>query len=168
MSGAKVGQEFVTHEFDEAIAIQAAIVAAERALGSSHPLPDARRAIKACAKEDRAALEELERLGREHGATGKAEDVAAAMKELMQATTASAGEAESEAYEAHAVLLTLKRKQQDSAAAILQIAREMEDADLRDAARRFERSQRNGADTLADELAAFAVSLATREPSAQA
>jgi hypothetical protein len=46
------------------------------------------------------------------------------MAELMKTTLESAPEAESEAYEAHAVLLSLKRKQQDSALAMVRIARD--------------------------------------------
>ena len=42
----------------------------------------------------------------------------------MDETAQSAAEAPSESYEAHAVLINLKRKQQDSAAAMLKIARE--------------------------------------------
>jgi hypothetical protein len=82
------------------------------------------------------------------------------MGELMDETLASAGEAESEAYEAHAVLLSLKRKQQDSGAAMIRIARDRKDAELRDAATEFERAQREGAKALADALAAFAVRIA--------
>ena len=68
-------------------------------------------------------LKQLQQLCRPYRATGKEEDVVAAMKELMTETASSAGKAESETYEAHAVLLTLKRKQQDSAGATLKIAR---------------------------------------------
>jgi hypothetical protein len=60
------------------------------------------------------------------------------------------------------VLLSLKRKQQDSGAAMVKIARELGDADLRDAAVEFERGQREGAKALAETLAAFAVRIATQ------
>ncbi|MFN8621238.1 MAG: hypothetical protein U0869_10880 [Chloroflexota bacterium] len=162
MAEAKVGDQFIKHEFDEAIAIQERIVEAEQELGRSHPLPDAQQAIKDCLKEDRQLLKELQQLGKPRGATGEVEEVAGAMGELMQETLASADEAESEAYEAHAVLLSLKRKQQDSGAAMLRIARELGDVELRDAAMQFERTQREGARTLAESLAAFAVRIATQ------
>jgi hypothetical protein len=61
------------------------------------------------------------------------------------------------------VLLSLKRKQQDSGAAMIKIARELGDAELRDAATVFERGQREGAKAIADSLAAFAVQIATTE-----
>ena len=47
MGEAKVGEAFITHEFDESIAIHRAIVEAEEQLSKSHPAPDAKRAIKA-------------------------------------------------------------------------------------------------------------------------
>jgi Skp family chaperone for outer membrane proteins len=124
MSEAKAGEEFVKHEFDEAIAIQEAIVEGERALATSHPAAEVKRTLKSMLKDDQSFLKDLRRLGRQHDATGVAEEVAEPLVELMEMTASSAGEAESEAYEAHAVLITLKRKQQDSAAAILMIARE--------------------------------------------
>ena len=37
MGEAKVGEEFIKHEFDEAIAIQRAIVEAEKTLSTAHP-----------------------------------------------------------------------------------------------------------------------------------
>jgi hypothetical protein len=40
----------------------------------------------------------------------------------------------SEAYDGHAVLLNLKRKQQDSADAVIKIARDRKETELRDAA----------------------------------
>jgi hypothetical protein len=48
MAEAKVGDEFITHEFDEAIAIQRAIVDAEQALPKSHPHAGSKAAIKDC------------------------------------------------------------------------------------------------------------------------
>ena len=60
--------------------------------------------------------------------------------------------------------LNLKRKQQDSAAAMLKIAREMDDTELRDAAAEFGKVTKASAQALADELATFAVQIATREP----
>ena len=162
MAEAKVGEEFIKHEFDEAIAIQQRIVEAEQELSRIHPFPDAKEAIKACVKEDQQFLKQLQQQGQPRGATGEVEEVAEAMGGLMQETLASASEAESEAYEAHAVLLSLKRKQQDAGAAMVKIARELGDTDLRDAAVEFERGQREGAKALAETLAAFAVRIATQ------
>jgi hypothetical protein len=162
MSEAKYGEEFIKHEFDEAIAFQRTIVDAERALSRTHPVPDARATVKACLKDDEAFLKQLQQLGKPYGASGEEEEVVAAMKALMTETLASAGEAESEAYEAHAVLLTLKRKQQDSGAAIARVARALKQADVRDAAVAFERSQRQSSKALAGSLADFAVRIATK------
>jgi hypothetical protein len=166
MSEAKYGEEFIKHEFDEAIAFQQTIVDAERELASKHPFAAGRESIRACQKDDQAFLKRLQQLGRPYGATGKVEEVVEAMKELMTETLSSAGEAESEAYEAHAVLLTLKRKQQDSASAMAKIASAMKETQMRDAAREFERGQREGSKALAKSLAEFAVEIATKESAA--
>jgi hypothetical protein len=160
---AKVGEEFITHELDEAIAIQRAIVEAEQQLSTEHPRPGAKRLIKDALKKDERFLEQLEQLGKPHGATGKAEEVASALEELMTETSQKAGEAESEAYEAHAVLLNLKRKQQDSGAAMIKIARAMKDDEMRDAATEFAKATKASAQELADELADFAVAIATMD-----
>jgi hypothetical protein len=161
MSEAKVGDEFITHEFDEAIAIQRGIVAAERGLAETHPVGDVKRALRGYLREDERFLDELEELGAPKGATGKVEEVAGSMIELMQTTLESAPEAESEAYEAHAVLLSLKRKQQDSGLAMIRIARDRKDRKLREAATRFERGQRMSAKALGDSLADFARRIAS-------
>ena len=161
MGEAKVGDEFVTHEFDEAIAIQRQIVEAERALAESHPVGEVKRALKGYLRDDERFLMELESLGSEKGATGKVEEVAGSMSELMRTTLESAPEAESEAYEAHAVLLSLKRKQQDSGLAMVRIARDRKDRALREAATRFERGQRLSAKELGGSLADFAARIAS-------
>src|SRR5690554_344935 len=69
MGEAKIGEEFIKHELDEAIAIQRTIVDAAQQLSESHPFDEAKRVIKTGLKEDRRYLTELEKLGREHGAT---------------------------------------------------------------------------------------------------
>ena len=161
MGEAKVGPQFVKHEFDEAIAIQRSIVQAEEQLSGMHPEPEAKRTLARGLKEDQKFLKQLEQLGQQHGATGKVEEVAGSLQELMKTTLESAGEAESEAYEAHAVLLNLKRKQQDSAGAMLKIARQTKDTELRDAAKAFEKGTKESANELADLLAALAVKIAT-------
>lgn len=163
MSEAKTGEAFITHEFDEAIAIQQAIVTAETSLSEDHPRASTKRIISAALKDDQRFLKELKRLGKQHDATGKVEGVAEALKSLMEETTESATEAESEAYEAHAVLVNLKRKQQDSGPAMVRIARETGDDELLKSATEFTNATKVSADELAGELAAFAVEIATAE-----
>jgi hypothetical protein len=164
MSEAKYGDEFITHEFDEAIAIQQAIVEGAETLATAHSRTESKRLIKTVLKEDQKFLKELQRLGKKHDATGKLEGVALALKQLMDETAQSAAEAPSESYEAHAVLINLKRKQQDSAAAMLKIAREQKDTDLRDSAMEFGKATKASAQELADDLALFAVEIATMQP----
>jgi hypothetical protein len=161
---AKYGAEFITHEFDEAIAIQQAIVDGAEKLATAHSRTESKRIIKTALREDEKFLRDLRRLGKKHDATGKVEGVALALKELMDETSQSAAEAPSESYEAHAVLINLKRKQQDSAAAMLKIAREQKDTELRDAATAFGKATKASAQTLADDLAVFAVEIATMRP----
>jgi hypothetical protein len=168
MAEAKMGEEFVTHELDEAIAIQRSIVDAEEQLSQDHPRSQAKRVIEQALKQDQKFLEQLETLGREHGATGKAEEVAEALQTLMEQTGEKATEAESEAYEAHAVLVNLKRKQQDSGAAMIKIARAMDDDKMQDAAEQFAKATKTSAQDLADELAEFAVAIATMNGKGQA
>jgi hypothetical protein len=163
MSEAKVGEAFVTHEFDEAIAIQQVIVDAETTLATKHPMHSAKAAIKESLTEDRRFLKELQALGKKHDATGKVEDVAGGLKELMQETLTAASEAgaDSDYYEAHAVLLNLKRKQMDSAGGMRRIATATKEPELREAAAEFERAQRSSSKTLATELAAYAAVIST-------
>ena len=163
MGEAKTGKAFITHEFDEAIAIQQSIVTAEQSLIKEHPRSEAKAIISAALKEDQRFLKELRRLGKKHGATGVVEGVAEALKTLQEETTESAAEAESEAYEAHAVLVNLKRKQQDSGAAMLKIARATKDKELVTAATEFSKATKSSAQELADDLAAFAVAIATAD-----
>jgi hypothetical protein len=84
----------------------------------------------------------------------------------MQTTVQSATEAESEAYESHAVLVTLKRKQQDSASAMVKLARELRETELRDSAQAFHKSQKESSQKRADLLAELAVTIATKEEQA--
>ena len=158
----KTGEQFIKHEFDEAIAVQQSIVDAETTLAESHPVSSAKTAIKGALKRDKAYLKDLQTLGAEHGATGEVEEVAGGLGSLMEETLnkAESEGADSDYYEAHAVLLNLKRKQMDSAAGMLKIARAQKDTKLRDAAKEFERSQKDMSKTLATELAAYAVEIA--------
>jgi hypothetical protein len=164
MSEAKYGEEFIKHELDEAIAVQQSIVEGAKQLSESHPRSTSKKAIKSVLREDEKFLTELRTLGKEHGATGKKEDVALALSELMTETASKAASAESEAYEAQAVLINLKRKQQDSGSAMVKIAREMDDDKMRDAAMQFAKATKASAQELADDLAAFAVEIATMQP----
>src|SRR4029077_1153930 len=113
--------------------------------------------------DDKAFLKQLKTLGREHSATGKIEDVAGGLTELMQGTLTTATDegADSDFYEAHAVLLNLKRKQMDSAGGMLAIARDTKDTELRDAATSFQAAQKSSSQALANELASYAVKIAT-------
>lgn len=154
------GTEFITHEFDEAIAIQQAIVESARKLSTSHPVAAVKRQLKADLRVDQRHLTELKKFGKEYGATGKREEVADALATLAEETVGKAGDKKSEAYEAHAVLLNLKRKQQDSADAIVRIARDRKAADLRDAATRMKREIKSSADALGKSLADFAAEIA--------
>jgi hypothetical protein len=164
MGEAKVGEAFITHEFDEAIAIQQCIVDAETTLSTSHPMKSAKAAIKASLADDKSFLSQLKTLGEAHDATGKVEDVAGGLKDLMEETLETAADegADSDYYEAHAVLLNLKRKQMDSAGGMLEIARATKDTTLRDAATAFKKAQKSASEGLAEELAAYAVVIATQ------
>jgi hypothetical protein len=166
MGEAKVGEEFIKHEFDEAIAIQQCIVDAEMTLSSKHPVSTAKRAIKAALADDQRYLKQLQQLGKEHDATGEVEDVAGGLTELMETTLATATKdgADSDFYEAHAVLLNLKRKQWDSAGGMLAIARDQKDTELRDAAKAFQAGQKETSTALTKELAAYAVRIAGTAP----
>lgn len=163
MGEAKVGEAFITHEYDESIAVQQCIVDAETKLATTHPVDSAKTAIKAALAEDRAFLTQLKALGKPHGATGKIEDVAKGLKDLMEETLATATKegADSDYYEAHAVLLNIKRKQMDSAGGMLEIARATKDAELRTATTAFAKAQKASCQVLADELASYAAKIAT-------
>ena len=155
------GQEFVTHEFDEAIAVQSAIVAAAEKLSREHPWPEARRVIEGSLRQDRSQLTQMEKYGKKFGAAGKREEVAGALATLMEQTAAKAATEDSEAYEAQAVLINLKRKQQDSADAVHKMARNMGDNQLRDDALKMKRAVKRSADDLAKNLSRFAVRIAS-------
>ena len=154
------GTAFIKHEFDEAIAIQQSIVESGNALSTSHPVAAVKRQISSDLKTDRQHLTKLQQLGKPYGAAGKREDVAKSLGELASETAQKAGSDESDAYEAHAVLLSLKRKQQDSADAMIKIARDRKQTDLRDAATKMKKEIKSSADDLAKSLADFAVRIA--------
>lgn len=162
MGEAKVGEEFVKHEFDEAIAIQRSIVQAEEALSQSHPMTSAKQALKSALSEDRRFLAQLEKMGKEHDATGEVEDVAGGMTTLMRETLSKATSdgADSDYYEAHAVLLNLKRKQMDSAGGMRKVAGALKDTKLRSASLEFQRAQRATSNKLSTELGAYAKEIA--------
>jgi hypothetical protein len=162
MGEAKVGEEFIKHEFDEAIAIQRSIVEAESTLSTAHPVGSAKRAVKSSLTDDEKYLKQLETLGAGYDATGAVEDVAGGLTQLMQETLEKATTEgnDSDFYEAHAVLLNLKRKQWDSAGGMLAIARDQKDTELRDAAKAFQAGQKEAATALTKELASYAVRIA--------
>jgi thioredoxin-like negative regulator of GroEL len=171
MAEAKEGNRFIQHEFDEAIVIQQAIVDSERTLQQEHPLPEAQQALKQMLKSDEQQLKTLQKLGRRFGATGKVEEVAGAMQELAtQTTESSKGAPESEKYEAHAVLLNMKRKQQDSASAVVKMAQKLGDTELKTAATEMQKETKSSADELAGLLGQLAVQIATKgeQPAARA
>lgn len=155
------GTEFIKHEFDEAIAIQTTIVETGKALADKHPVAEVRRQLKTAGKTDARHLDQLRKFGEKYGAKGKREEVAEALSSLAEETRAKADSEESEAYEAHAVLLNLKRKQQDSADAVVKIAREEDNPELRDAAKQMKKEIKASADELGKSLADFAVQIAT-------
>ena len=165
MGEQKVGEEFVTHEYDEAIAVQQCIVDAETTLSTKHPVASAKVAIKAALADDKDFLKQLKALGKPHGATGKVEDVAEGLTNLMEDVlkTATTEGADSDYYEAHAVLLNIKRKQMDSAGGMLEIARATKDTELKTAATAFAAAQKSSCQTLAGELARYAAVIATRK-----
>jgi hypothetical protein len=158
------GQAFITHEFDEAIAVQQAIVETGRQLADVHPMPEAKRSLKQGVREDERLLKQLEKLGQRFGATGKREEIAAAMGQLARKTAQSAktGE-EAEVYEATAVLVSLKRKQQDAAASIQKIARKLRDTEMRDKAGEFRKAMKQSSDALVKQLGELAVQIATKD-----
>jgi hypothetical protein len=155
------GTEFIKHEFDEAIAIQQSIVDSGKALSASHPVAAVKRQLKSALKTDEQHLARLQKFGKPYGAVGKREEVAEALGSLADETAGKAGSEESEAYEAHAVLLNLKRKQQDSADAVIKIARDRKETELRDATLKMKKEIKASADELAKSLADFAVRIAS-------
>ena len=155
------GTEFIKHEFDEAIAIQQSIVESGKRLSTSHPVPDVKKQLKSDLKIDERHLAKLQTFGKPFGAAGKREEVAEALGKLADETSQKAASEDSEAYEAHAVLLNLKRKQQDSADALVKIARDRKDSQLREEAAAMKTEIKTGADGLAKSLADFAVRIAS-------
>ena len=69
---------------------------------------------------------------------------------------------ESDVYEAHAVLLSLKRKQLDSAGGMLRTSTERDDAKAAAAHRKHQRELKTATEKLSESLAEFAVRIATQ------
>jgi hypothetical protein len=159
----KVGQEFVTHELNEAIAIQQAIVEATGQLARSHPLDEGREALGRLLGEGEHWLQELQRLGEPFGATGEQEEVAAAGANLLRETTSKAAQSPDEAYEAHAVLLMLHRKQQDGAGSLLKIGKAMGQEEIHQAGAEMQKATKGAADELSNLLNELAVRIATEQ-----
>jgi hypothetical protein len=59
------------------------------------------------------------------------------------------------------VLISLKRKQADSAGGMLAIARDQDDDDLRKASQAMQRAQTASSNVLTEELATYAVNIAS-------
>jgi phosphoglycolate phosphatase-like HAD superfamily hydrolase len=160
------GKDFIKHEFDEAIAIQQCIVESGKELSQVHPVPAARTALKELQPIAEQHLETLQSFGANFGAKGKKEDVVKGMEGLMNKVLTSAKEKgkeeESEVYEAHAVLLSLFRKQQDSAPAVKKIATELGDRKLVIAANKMKRELDAATKQLNELLGDFAVRIATQ------
>ncbi|MGI8423563.1 MAG: hypothetical protein ACR2NO_05550 [Chloroflexota bacterium] len=157
------GEEFIKHEYDEGISIQKTIVAAAEKLAERHSRPDGRRVIKSQLTVDRKQLEDLETLGALHKARGKKEDVAKGMDTLMTKvlTKGTAKDREdSDVYEAHAVLLSLKRKQLDSSGGMLKTSTAMGDNKAAAIHRRHHRELTSATRELSESLAEFAVVIA--------
>ncbi len=156
------GQDFIRHEFDEAIAVQESIVRGATALAQVHPMPEGKRLLKTAARDSERWLTRLQQRGKQNGATGEREEVAAGIDKLATTTMENArgGEA-SEVYEAHAVVINAIRKQQDSAGSIIRIARSMKDSEMATEARVMQRASRTTANGLAKNLTELAVVIAT-------
>jgi hypothetical protein len=160
------GRDFIKHEFDEAIEIQRAIVESGKELAAAHPVPAARTALKELGPIAEQQLETLESFGALFNARGKKEDVVKGMQNLMTKVLTKAvekgQEEESEAYEAHAVLLSLHRKQQDSAPAVIKIAEELGDTQMATAGRKTKRELDAATTHLGELLSDYAVRIATQ------
>lgn len=156
------GQEFIKHEFDEAIAVQQTIVRGTTALADVHPMQSSKRLLKSTARESEQWLRRLQKAGSKFGATGEREEVASGIDQLASTTlqNAAAGEA-SEVYEAHAVVINALRKQQDSAGSIVKIATSLKDRELATEGRDMQRASKRAADDLAKNLTELAVMIAS-------
>ena len=160
------GRPFIKHEFDEAIEIQKVIVQSGQELAEAHPVPAARSALQKLGPIAEQHLETLESFGALFNAKGKKEDVVKGMESLMKKVLTKAKEKgkeeESEAYEAHAVLLSLHRKQQDSAPAVVKIAEDRGDKKMAAAGRKMKRELDAATKELGELLADFAVRIANQ------
>jgi hypothetical protein len=158
------GQAFIRHEFDEAIAVQQAIVHGAGELAQVHPLADGQKQLRTVARESERWLQRLQKRGQEFGATGKKEEVAGAIDELATTTMEHARTGTpSEVYEAQAVVLNAIRKQQDSAGSIVKIARSLKDREMASEAREMQKACKSAADELAKNLTELAVVIARDE-----
>jgi len=156
------GQDFIKHEFDEAIAVQQSIVRGASSLAQVHPMPDSKRQLQTAARESEQWLKRLQKAGSKFGATGEKEEVASAIQELANTTLQKAREGEpSEVYEAQAVVINALRKQQDSAGSVVRIATALKDRELAAEGREMQRAAKRTADSLAKNLTEMAVWIAT-------
>ena len=145
MGEPKTGEEFITHEYDEAIAVQQCIVDAETTLSTKHPVRSSQDR-----DQGRASREDKDFLATAQGARqaprrdgqdrGRRRGPDEPHDETLE--TATSEGADSDFYEAHAVLLNIKRKQMDSAGGMLEIARATKDTELRTASTAFAKAQK--------------------------
>ena len=125
-------------------------------------MEEAKGLLKSAASDSKQWLAKLEKSGRKFGATGEAEEVAQGIIDLSTETLKKATESgeDSDYYEAHAVLLNAKRKQQDSAGSVIKIARAIKNPELAQEATDMQKDSKASADQLAQSLTQFAVRIA--------
>jgi uncharacterized membrane protein YgcG len=164
------GQEFIKHEFDEAIAVQQTIVTGARELARVHPMQPSKAQLQAAGREAEQWLRRLQKTGSSFGATGEKEEVARGIDQLAVTTLQNASSGDpSEVYEAQAVVINALRKQQDAAGSIVKIATSMRNRELAAEGREMQRASKRAADDLAKNLTELAVMIATdgQEPPRQ-
>jgi len=163
MPEAKEGTEFIKHELDEAIAIQQSIIACGEKLAQDYPLEDARPQLQQMLRKDQEHLRKLQQLGKPFGASGEREEVAQAFEQLgSEVSQTATGGPDSEKYELHAVVLNMKRKQQDSATAMTKIAQKMGDRRLKDEFATMHKEIKASAEEMSRTLSRLATEIAMR------
>lgn len=161
-----VGTRFVTHVFDETVALQRTLLAAETALADRHWDEQTRRLIRDALTDDRRLLADWERLGARYGASGIDGVTAAGVTEMVDQLTAPwlADGAASDLYDLHALVVTTKYRQQHNAAALRRFAPVLGDREVRSTAIDAERCQRLTGRALGRVLLALAKAIATTPP----
>lgn len=157
------GPGFVTHVFDETVALQRALLAAETSLADRLLDDETRRLVRAALADDRRLLVDWERLGARYGASGVDGVIAAGVAEMVDQLTAPwlAERAASDLYDLHALVVTTKYRQWHNATTLRRFAAVLGDREVRSTADDAERSQRTSGRALGRALVAFAKSIAT-------